>query len=216
MSQGQPIERAVALAAAERLVAALASSCERIEIAGSLRRGKAAVRDIELVAIAKVDEQPSDDIWGTPEDVDHLEGSIGSALRAGFIAPREVENHRADGRVDLQTKLGPAFKALVFRGIPVDLFIVRPPASWGCIFALRTGPGDWNTTLVTECKTIGRRVAGGQVERWDGHQWVVVPSPEEADFFAALGQPWVEPRDRQVERIRIDRATADLASGWAP
>lgn len=194
---------------AERLVAALASSCDRIEIAGSLRREKPYVRDIELVAAPLLEERASDDIWGTPETVDRLEGAIASALRAGYIAPREVETHRSDGRIETLTKMGSAFKALVFRGMPVDLFIVRAPATWGCIFALRTGPGDWNTRLVTDCKAIGRRVEGGQVQRWTGSSWAVVATPEEADFFAALGQSWVAPSDRHVQRIRIDRRIAD-------
>lgn len=210
MSQGEARPIADVLPIAERLVAALAPACDRIEIAGSLRRQKPQVRDIEIVAIAKVDDQPSDDIWGTPEPVDRLEGSIASALRAGFIAPRDVEQHRADGSIEFQTKLGPAFKALVFQGIPVDLFIVRPPATWGVIFGLRTGPGDWNTRLVMDCKAIGRRVEGGQVVAWHGGSgsWRAVPTPEEADFFRAVGQPWVEPRDRTVDRVAIARQVA--------
>jgi hypothetical protein len=68
------------------------------------------------------------------------------------------------------------------------------------IFALRTGPGDWNTRLVTECQRYFRRVAGGQVL----HLGRPVPCPEEADFFRALGQPWVDPADRHVDRVRID------------
>lgn len=172
------------------LLEALAPACQRIEIAGSLRRLKA-------------------EVFGRTK-VDLLEERLAALMANGLVAPRLVENHRADGSVDLQTKLGPAFKALVTpRGVPVDLFIVRPPATWGCIFALRTGPGIWNTRLVTECKTIGRRVAGGQVERWTGHRWEAVPTPEEADFFAALGQPWVDPAERHVDRVHIDRAIAD-------
>src|SRR5438045_3321355 len=77
----------------------------------------------------------------------------------------------------------------------------------GVILGLRTGPGDWNTRLVDECKAIGRRVAGGQVEAYDGSigRWRVIETPEEADFFRELGQEWIEPRDRHVSRVRIRR-----------
>ena len=77
----------------------------------------------------------------------------------------------------------------------------------GVIFGMRTGPGDWNTRLVDECKSIGRRVAGGQVEAWNGviGRWEPVPTPEEADFFRELGQEWVEPSERHVSRVRIRR-----------
>lgn len=207
MSQGQAVPHKGAWTVAVGLLEDLGPGCERIEIAGSLRRGKAEVHDIELVAVARTEERP-DGLFGT-QTVDLLDERLGVLMAEACIHPRRVESHRADGSVEHQTKLGPAFKALVSpTGIPVDLFIVRPPATWGCIYALRTGPGAWNTELVTRCKDIGRRVAGGQVERWDGGTWTVVPTPEEADFFAALGQPWVEPRDRAPGRVRIQRSLA--------
>lgn len=207
MSQGQAVPYKGAWTVAVGLLEALEPACERIEIAGSLRRGKAEVHDIELVAIARTEER-ADGLFGS-QTVDLLEERLEAVMTNGYLSPRRVEMHRADGTIEYQTKLGPAFKALVApSGVPVDLFIVRPPATWGCIFALRTGPGAWNTELVTRCKDIGRRVSGGQVERWDGHGWSAVPTPEEADFFAALGQPWVQPRDRAPDRVRIQRALA--------
>lgn len=208
MSQGDPVAFRGAWPVAVGLLQALEPACERIEIAGSLRRRKASVHDIELVAMARVEERP-DGMFGT-RTVDLLEERLTALMANGYLTPRMVENHRADGRVDVQQKLGPAFKALITpRGIPVDLFIVRSPATWGCIYALRTGPGDWNTRLVSDCKAIGRKVEGGQVWRWTGSGWEVVPTPGEAVFFAALGQAWVEPADRRVEQVRIERAIAD-------
>ena len=214
MSQGEPVPYEQAYRIAERLVELLRPACERIEIAGSLRRGKPMVRDIEIVAVARWEDRKGDDIWATAVAVDVLEEKVGFLISGGRVAARLVENHRAGGTVELQRKLGPAFKALEFEWIPVDLFVVRPPATWGCIFALRTGPGDWNTKLVPECKAIGRRVEGGQVVMWHGasSSWKAVPTPEEADFFRELGQPWVEPRDRRVDRIRISRAIALVPS----
>ena len=199
-----------ALTVAQRLLELLQPACGRIAIAGSLRREKPQVRDIELVAVARWADRPVGLLDDVTESVDALEELVAAMLWDGTLTARKVENHRADGSVDLQTKLGPAFKALVFDGIPVDLFVVRPPATWGVIFALRTGPGDWNTQLVMACKAIGRRVEGGQVVAWHGASgsWRAVPTPEERDFFEALGQPWVEPRERHPGRIRISRGVA--------
>lgn len=210
MSQGQPIPRATALVVAERVVAMLRPSCERIEVAGSLRREKREVRDIEIVVVPRWEDRATGDLWQTGVSVDLLEERVGALLAGGFLAARDVANHRSGGHVEYQQKLGPAFKALVADEIPLDLFVVRPPATWGCIFALRTGPGDWNTKLVTECQAIGRRVAGGQALAWvaASNTWRTVPTPEEADFFRALGQEWVEPRDRRPERVRIQREVA--------
>jgi hypothetical protein len=30
-----------------------------------------------------------------------------------------------------------------------------------------------------------------------------VPTPEEHDFFEAIGQPWLDPVDRHVDRVHI-------------
>ena len=56
MSEGPRIPRARALMLAQGLIETLRPHCERIEIAGSLRRGKPDVGDIELVCIPKADE----------------------------------------------------------------------------------------------------------------------------------------------------------------
>lgn len=208
MSAGVAIPHADAWRAAVDLVTALEPACERVEIAGSLRRGRPEVHDIEIVAVPKTEMRP-DGLFGEVQG-DLLEECVAGLLAHERVEARAVETHRAGGWIDVQTKLGPAFKALVYHGIPVDLFIVRPPASWGVIFGLRTGPGDWNIELVTRCKEVGRRVAGGQVEAWHSasSSWVVVPTPEEADFFAAIGQPWAEPAERSVDRVAITRPPA--------
>jgi DNA polymerase/3'-5' exonuclease PolX len=201
VSAGQAIRWAEAHAVATELVGTLADACERIEIAGSIRRRKGEVHDIEIVAIPRFAERPGEDLWGNamPTRVNRLESAIASGQDMGALAKRPVERHRKDGTVDVGTTYGPAYKALVYRGMPVDLFITDAER-WGCIFALRTGPGDWNTRLVTDCKRWFRRVEDGRVL----HLGRPVPTPEETDFFRALGVPWVDPADRSVERLRFD------------
>ena len=83
--------------------------------------------------------------------------------------------------------------------IPIDLFIVRPPAEFGVIFAIRTGPGDWNQRLVTDCQKYLRRVDKGRVYRSGQY----VSCPEEEDFFAAIGQEYLPPAERHVSKVRI-------------
>jgi len=208
VSQGEAIPFAQAHAVAELVVDVLRPLCERVEIAGSLRRQRPEVHDIEIVAIARWENEPDYGLLETTwTPVNLLEQRLLATL--GHLEPRLVENHRADGSIERTTKLGPAFKALVAGGIPLDLFITDAER-WGCIFALRTGPGAWNIRLVDECKAIGRRVREGRVEAWRGSSssWEPLLTPEEADFFRALGQPWVEPRDRHPDRIAISRALA--------
>lgn len=200
MSAGKPIPLAEASAVAGELVAALAPGCERIAIAGSIRRQKPQVHDIELVAMPRVRAVSDGSLWGTTVDVDLLEETLGRMLRAGGIARRAVTLHRADGSSEASHRMGPRYKALVYGGLPVDLFVVRPPAEWGVVFALRTGPGDWNTRLVTDAHRYLRAVEGGARLRAGGRY---IACPEEEDFFTAIGQPWVDPPDRRVDRVDL-------------
>lgn len=54
MSTGERIERARALALAREFVEAVKPACERIEIAGSLRRCLPWIGDIEVLAVPRL------------------------------------------------------------------------------------------------------------------------------------------------------------------
>jgi DNA polymerase/3'-5' exonuclease PolX len=197
MSRGIALRWAEAHHAAVGLVAHLADACERIEIAGSIRRRKGEVHDIELVAITRHDVRGG--LWGDAQSIDLLGERVRALWEAGVLRLRDVEIRRADGSTETGRRDGEAYKALEYAGVPVDLFITDADR-WGCIFALRTGPGDWNTRLVTEVRAHFRRVEGGRVL----HLGRPVPTPEEADFFREVGQAWLDPWERRVDRVRID------------
>jgi len=199
VSAGAAIPWSKAFDTASNLMDALSLACERIDIAGSIRRLKPYVHDIELVAIPLWETTDGGDLWGTSVDVDLLEGLVATLCSEGILRLREVESHHQDGSTSTGYRNGEAFKALEFAGIPVDLFIVRPPAEWGVIYAIRTGPGDWNQRLVTDCQKYLRRVDKGRVYR----SGKPVPCPEEEDFFAAIGQEFLAPAERRVEKVRI-------------
>lgn len=199
--QGQAMEAALALRSM------LASACERIEVAGSLRRKAPEVKDIELVAVPRI-ATDAVGLWGDPLQVDMLSALVVSMLSDPAIGLRlrDVSVHRSDGTVEVQRRNGDAYKALDYLGVPVDLFIVRPPADWGVIFTIRTGPADWSQRLVTECQRWFMRVEGGRLLHHGRH----VPCPEEADFLAAIGQPWLDPWDRTAERVHLARPGGSL------
>ncbi len=52
--------KAIALRVCERI----APACERVEVAGSIRRGKPQVGDIELVVIPRFETKTVDDMFG--------------------------------------------------------------------------------------------------------------------------------------------------------
>jgi DNA polymerase/3'-5' exonuclease PolX len=190
----------VPLAQAEDLAHALAdllrASCARIEIAGSIRRRKPDVGDLELVAIAHHERVL--DMFGTPtgQTVNLLEERVSVLFASGEVAPRLDKNGQA--------RLGAKYKALWYRGMAVDLFVTSPEC-WGVIFTIRTGPADFSHRLVTPCSQRlpdGRpgllpdylRVREGRLVGSGGRP---LDTPEEESVFSAIGLAWLAPEARR-------------------
>lgn len=178
MSAKHPPKRARVVA--EAIVGMLGPACERIAIAGSIRRGAPEVKDIEIVAVPKL----SVDLLGETQvdDDTALDVILYELESAGRLERRDPP------------RWGRRFKAAraVKSGIPVDLFLVLPPAQWGAIMAIRTGPALYSAKLVTACQYRGYRCIDGRLVGPRGD----VPTPEEKDFFAACGVPFVAPEER--------------------
>lgn len=105
-----------ALKIAEDVKAQLAPFCYRIEIAGSIRRKKPKVKDIEIVAIVKS--------WG-----DIFEPGI---------------SHVVNKWPKIKGKLPCKYtQRLLPQGIKLDLFFATPE-NWGMVYASRTGPAEYS------------------------------------------------------------------------
>lgn len=162
----------------------LGPSCERIEIAGSIRRGKPDPKDIEILCMPKLSYAP--DLFGAPgTQVNALE----DALRAVAAAEDAIF-----------LKNGPRYKQIALsEGVHLDLFIVLPPAEWGVQMMIRTGPSDFSHWMVTP-----RHAGGGlpsNLKVRDGAIWLrerKIPTPEERDVFKILGTEYTEPSHRRA------------------
>jgi DNA polymerase/3'-5' exonuclease PolX len=174
-----------ALAIAEHLVNRLKPGCERIIIAGSLRRQKREIGDIEVVAQPKL--TPALDLFGEPvAGMEHsgLDERLASLGTEGY------------------TKNGPKYKQFIFGGASVDLFIASQE-TWGCVATIRTGSADFTHWLVTP-----RNKGGGcfshlkfqEGRLMDGGK--ALDTSEERLLFVALEQDWIEPVDRIDGRWR--------------
>ena len=197
---------------ANDLMLQLSSACVRLEIAGSLRRGKADVGDIELVAVPNLGTFEVRDMFEQVVErhhVNHLEEAVNTLL-AGGAWEWDTEVKRA----------GPKYKRLrhVTSGLCCDLFITDP-RRWGYTFTIRTGPGEFSKALVSRALIRKAFFKGGllhnhppvYVER-NGAREVqpcpagdgcvrIIPTLEEADVFAALGLAFIEPQDRTLSAI---------------
>lgn len=158
---------------AQRLADALAPYCERIELAGSLRRRKDMIGDIEVVAIPRLQKN----IFGEP--IPFL-----TTLLDDFLA----------GKVAL-AKSGPRYKQFAYGPYTIDLFLPTVK-TWGSVFTIRTGSADFTHWLVSPqpygAAPFGVHFDGGRVYAHGR----LLATPEEADIFAAVGLAYIDPADR--------------------
>jgi DNA polymerase/3'-5' exonuclease PolX len=164
---------------ADQLLAELAPVCERIEIAGGVRREKPEPHDIELVAIPKM--EPMKDMFGLPAGQRNL---LNQYIEDNYFCDKDGDRYK---------------KLVLMSDISCDLFIVLPPNQWGVMFVIRTGPADFSHRIVTIRKHGGNlpsncRVKNGCVL---DPQNKIIPMPEEIDFLNFLGLGWIEPRERK-------------------
>lgn len=180
---------AQALAIAQAYMREFLPACERIEIAGSLRRGKPDVKDIELVAIPK--PFSASDLFGQPIATMN---ALTALIDVGFLDLLPGHDYKV-------IKGGPKYKQIALpEGINLDLFIVTPPAQWGVLFTIRTGPADFSHWLVTQRRKGGCMPANAT--QLDGCVYVndkPIPMPEEMDYLTFLGLGWIDPKDRKPQ-----------------
>jgi DNA polymerase/3'-5' exonuclease PolX len=189
MSSGKRYHPEYAGVHAEAFIHDLGRYCDRIEVAGSLRRKTKDVGDVEIVCVPKsvFPQVPISGI-GAPqgEMIVPLYDAIG---RVEWLEPREI-----DGGF----RMGPRYRALVdkYTGVPIDLFCVLPPAQWGVIMTIRTGPAEFSQQLMMIAKRRGYRCEDGALRDVRRGNGAMVDTPEERDFFKTIGVAWKEPEDR--------------------
>ena len=180
--------RAVALEAARDVCAALKPVCDRLIVAGSLRRRKAEVGDVEVLFVPK---------FGTchtpgelfPKYGDMAEAAILKLVSTGVLKPRK---NRLGG-----TAMGPKNKLTVHAatGVPVDLFTATA-ANWWNYLVCRTGGKENNTRLALRAQETGYKwhpTHTGFERLSDGQ---IIPMDSERAVFEFLGLPYLEPWER--------------------
>jgi hypothetical protein len=200
-----PLPKAQGLS--ERIVAALRPASARIEVAGSIRRHRPEVGDIEAVVIPR----RGGGLFADEDGPSLLDGLLHDLVQAGRLRMGRLNGDRFK-----------QFEIPACPGLTLDLFIVTP-ATWGVQLAIRTGAAEFSKALVTE-RSRGGLLQDGLIVRsgrvWRRDQVVVgmidwsgslkresgpffqplpgaVPldTPEEQDFLGLCGG-WVDPQAR--------------------
>jgi DNA polymerase/3'-5' exonuclease PolX len=181
--------RAAALRVALALEAALRPHCHRIQIAGSLRREKPTVGDIELVYIPRIDQEPDPaSLLSDLMEVNLVDTYIAALERTGVLARR------------LNCKgvemFGPQNKLMIhnYPGIPVDLFATTAE-SWFNYLVCRTGGAENNVAIAQAAIARGEQwnPYGPGFTRRNGYK---SPMRSEEEVFAFVGLPFLPPNQR--------------------
>lgn len=162
---------------AEKIIATISHLCEKIEVAGSIRRKKAEVGDIDIVVIPKLF------MWG----------------RIPIVMRSELDAKPGIGGPELIRMYVPFATCCPYqdnseRRVQVD-FYAATAQTWGVILLIRTGSTDYNIRLCTHAKALGMMLSASRGVLEKG---TVIASKTEEEIFKALVLPYVAPGDREV------------------
>ena len=182
-----PFKRDDALRVATEILDVLKPVTERIEICGSLRRGKPEVSDIEILYIPKIGLSNDDLFNPSPKDMTAAE--IERMVESGLLSKRS--NTRGSFTWGNLNKLSIHNAS----GIPVDLFCEPRQDDWWRSVVIRTGSADFNIRLITTAAKHGVKVHAYNTGLTDNVGNPIVCKSEE-DFFKICHMPWKLPYQR--------------------
>lgn len=182
--------REQAMIIADYLLAELSIACTRIAIAGSLRRGKPMVNDIEVVFVPRIEnEADPNDLFGKPVPVNLAERAIANLEAKGVLGRRRS----ADGK----TSWGALNKLAVHTAsnIPVDLFATTAE-NWWVSLVVRTGSLETNLRLTQGARDRGRTLLayGNGVKNLATGE--ITPAESERAVFEMCGVKYLDPEER--------------------
>ena len=175
---------------ADELMAELRPLCEpeRISIAGSLRRGKAQVGDLEICYVSRIapSRRPGD-MFDSLNSLADLR--LDEWLRYGVLAKRpSVDGVYTWGNLN---KLAVHVKTK----LPVDFF-GADEAGWWRTLVIRTGPKEFNLKLIAGATARGLKLHAYGPAFTDTTSGEVMPCHSEHEFLAMCGREWIKPEER--------------------
>jgi DNA polymerase/3'-5' exonuclease PolX len=166
----------------------LSDVCHRIEIAGSIRRGRPVCNDVDLVCIPKIHEEKD------------MLGAITKrySLVHEFLAEyARAYPDRCRWKTGLSNPNGKQFIVQLHK-CQLDLWMASPE-NFGTRLLCRTGSMEHNLWLAQRAQAMG-----GKWESYDGVRLGLkrFPAETEEQVYNALDLPFIEPKDREIEFLR--------------
>ena len=151
---------------AEEVRQTLSPYCDRIEIAGSIRRGKPIVKDIDIVLIEKPDSLLI--LNAALSSIGSID-MYGSKIKRLWYGDRET-------------------------GISIDIYLATP-ATWATLLLIRTGSKENNIRLCSLARRSGLQLKanGDGLFNKSGQR---LAGDSEQSIYEVLGIPYQEPNER--------------------
>lgn len=184
MSTGTALSWEEAYRLAEDVSKELRPHVVRIKAAGSLRRRRPTCGDLEFVVEPHM---AAADLFGT---------------LAPVVAPIRAALEQLGTWVKGGERMMQVTDLLGRNGLKCEVYLCHPPAQWGSILAIRTGPYELGRHAVTVMQKFGfKHDEGHAVEVKTG---ATVATPTEEAFFRLAGLPCWAPayRDNLYARIK--------------
>lgn len=155
---------------AYKTVQILRPHCHRIEIAGSIRRQKPNVKDIEIVAIPR------------PYEIGLFQSGIATVVNQWEKVKGELPCKYTQRRLP--------------EGINLDLFFAEP-GNWGLIFAIRTGSAEYSHKVLANAwvKAGYKSVNGYLVHSLHNKR---IEIREEEDLYRMIFVKYTAPENRNL------------------
>ena len=189
MGKEKKVPRADAEAVAALIMGHLDGLCERCEIAGSIRRKKEMVSDIEIVYIPKMGERENPGDMFDPTKINGVGEAIKILEEGGILEKRLNKNGHPTYGVFIK------LMRHVKTGIGVDFFACSEK-SWWNIFTMRTGGEESNKAVSNAAIARGlkwKSSGEGFQKRSDGS---IIPVNCEEDVFRIVDLPYLPPEKR--------------------
>lgn len=161
---------------AERVVAQLTPYCEKIKIAGSIRRHRPEIKDIDLVVLPKT--EPIKDLFGMVTGHKRHEGFINA-----INAMEKIKGDAEDGK----------YTQRMLEGVKVEIAIASP-LNYGNLVLIRTGNAEFSRMVMMHALRKGFKQKDGFLYKKDQ----LISIPDEMIYFKTIGLPYVQPENRNL------------------
>ena len=182
--------RADAMTVAAEICTVLKPVTERLICAGSIRRRRPMVGDVEILYVPRISQLKVGLFDDDQTFMDLSERAIAKMLESGMLAKRLNKNGIP--------AWGPKIKLAVHwkSGIPVDLFATTHE-SWFNYLVCRTGSAENNVRICEAAQAKGYKwnPYGSGFSSLTGHAPDVIVTSE-ADVYSFAGLPYLEPWQR--------------------